>query len=208
VPPNSLITAVNGVPVATFRDVGTLLNSTHPGDITVLQIQKDSTITDYSLTLTAWPENMGAHNSGFMGVEYYDGSQVTGVVHDMFSLFGFLKIYSAIFPDNGLDPRGYLKIISVTSPETAYYTVPFPSVFWEVVYILYWSFWINFSVGIFNALPMIPLDGGYILKEGVERLLSRRGLERFSGKVVSTVSSIILVLLLAILVIPLLIGPK
>jgi membrane-associated protease RseP (regulator of RpoE activity) len=107
-----------------------------------------------------------------------------------------------------LDPSGYLKIISAGSTETAYYSVPYPAVFWEVVYILYWSFWINFSVGIFNALPMIPLDGGYILKEGVERILSRRGLERFSGRIVNTISTVIIVLLVTIIAIPLLIGTK
>jgi membrane-associated protease RseP (regulator of RpoE activity) len=208
IPPDSLITAVNGVPVATHSEVSALLDKTHPGDLTVLQVRKDSTIKDYSLNLTAWPEGMGLHNTGFMGISYYDGSQVTGVIHAMFTPVGFLKIYSAIFPDNVLDPQGNLKIISSASPETAYYNVPYPTIFWEVVYILYWSFWINFSVGIFNALPMIPLDGGYILKEGMERVLSRRGLERFSERVVYTISSFIIVLLVAIMVLPLLFGSK
>jgi membrane-associated protease RseP (regulator of RpoE activity) len=208
VPPNSLITAVNGVPVATREQVSEILSGSHPGDITVLQVQTQSTTKDYALNLSAWPQGMGQHSTGFMGVNYYDGSQVTGAIHEMFTLLGFLKIYSAIFPNNVLDPSGYLKILSAGSPETAYYSVPYPAVFWEVVYILYWSFWINFSVGIFNALPMIPLDGGYILKEGVERILSRRGLERFSGRIVNTISTVIIVLLVTIMAIPLLIGAK
>ena len=56
----------------------------------------------------------------------------------------------------------------------AYYQAPFAG-FWGLIHLLFWCAWININVGIFNAIPMVPLDGGYIFKEGVDRLLDRRG---------------------------------
>jgi membrane-associated protease RseP (regulator of RpoE activity) len=37
----------------------------------------------------------------------------------------------------------------------------------------YWLFWLNVMLGATNALPAVPLDGGYIFKDGIEALLSR-----------------------------------
>ena len=87
----------------------------------------------------------------------------------------------------------YLRILAFETPDTNYYVVPFEG-YWGIVHLLFWCGWININVGIFNAIPMIPLDGGYIFKEGVERLLDRRGLLKYSGYVTSAVSYLMLVL--------------
>src|SRR5204862_6220611 len=50
--------------------------------------------------------------------------------------------------------------------------VPGP-LFWLLVNTAYWLFWLNAMLGATNALPAVPLDGGYIFKDGVEGLLSR-----------------------------------
>ena len=49
---------------------------------------------------------------------------------------------------------------------------------------------------------MIPLDGGLIFKEGVERLLARRGLERYGAQLVSFISSLMLFLMVSMLTLP------
>ena len=96
---------------------------------------------------------------------------------------------------------GISGILSFDAPEEAYYAVPFPA-FWGLIHILFWAGWININVGIFNALPLVPLDGGYIMKEGVERLFSRRGLSKYAPAVVSAISSVMLVMILSILLLP------
>jgi len=45
--------------------------------------------------------------------------------------------------------------------------------FWILVNALYWLFWLNLMLGATNALPAVPLDGGYIFKDGIESLVSR-----------------------------------
>ncbi|OPX70668.1 MAG: Peptidase family M50 [Methanoregulaceae archaeon PtaB.Bin056] len=70
------------------------------------------------------------------------------------------------------------------------------------MHLLFWCAWININVGIFNAIPMVPLDGGYILKEGVERLFERKGLSKYALPVVSFISSLMLVMLISIIFLP------
>ena len=37
---------------------------------------------------------------------------------------------------------------------------------------LFWLAWINFLLGFANLIPMIPFDGGHIVKDGVHSSLS------------------------------------
>ncbi len=198
VPQGSVVTSVNGVPVATRDDVASVLNTTKPGDMAVLQVQKDGAIADYSLTLTKWPEENGRF-SGFMGVQYYDGATIKQAISSMLSPVGLLQFL--IIPFDTSTGSQFLRIIAFDSPDQQYYEVPFDG-YWGIVHILFWCGWININVGIFNAIPMIPLDGGYILKEGVDRLLDRRGLIRYSTQIVSMISSVMLVMLASLILLP------
>ena len=38
---------------------------------------------------------------------------------------------------------------------------------------LFWLVWINFLLGFANLIPMVPFDGGHIVKDGVHSVLSR-----------------------------------
>jgi hypothetical protein len=49
---------------------------------------------------------------------------------------------------------------------------------------------------------MVPLDGGYIFKEGVDRLLDRRGLIKYSGYIVGAVSYVMIVVLISLIALP------
>lgn len=47
------------------------------------------------------------------------------------------------------------------------------SLFWVLANICYWIFWLNLMVGLSNALPAVPLDGGYIFKDWLDTLLGK-----------------------------------
>jgi membrane-associated protease RseP (regulator of RpoE activity) len=199
IPPGSIITAVNGVPVGSRADVSTILNTTKPGMTLTLTVEKDAVASDYPLTLTTWPGDIPDRSSGFMGVEYYDGTAVLGVVHGMLSPVGFFQFLIVPFTnDSGIQ---FLRILAFETPDMTYYHVPFEG-FWGIVHLLFWCAWINLNVGIFNAIPMVPLDGGYIFKESVDRLLDRRGLMKYSGYITGAVSYLMLVVLISLIALP------
>jgi len=199
IPPGSIVTAVNGVPVSSRIDVSTILNTTKPGNTLTLTAEKDKIVKDYVLTLSAWPDDIPDRTSGFMGVEYYDGTAVVTVVQGMLSPLGFFQFLIIPFAnDPGVQ---FLRILAFETPDTVYYQVPFEG-FWGVIHLLFWCAWININVGIFNAIPMVPLDGGYIFKEGVDRLLDRRGLLKYSGYVTGAVTYLMLVVLVSLIALP------
>jgi len=194
-----LVTTSVRVPVSSREQVSTLLNATRPGDHITLGIEKNGTVKDYSLNLSSWPVEAGARQSGFMGITYYDGALVKSAVQGMFSPVGFFQFL--IIPFGTDQGTQFLRIIAFDTPDTRFYQVPFIG-FWDVIHLLFWCAWININVGIFNAIPMVPLDGGYIFKEGVDRLLDRRGLIRYSGHIVSTVSYVMIVVLMSLIFLP------
>jgi membrane-associated protease RseP (regulator of RpoE activity) len=194
-----LVSPAVRVPVSSREQVSTLLNATKPGDRIVLGVEKNDVINDYPLNLSHWPTEAGARESGFMGITYYDGALVKSSVGGMLSPVGFFQFL--IIPFGNDQGTQFLRIIAFETTDTRFYQVPFAG-FWGVIHLLFWCAWININVGIFNAIPMVPLDGGYIFKEGVDRLLERRGLIRFSGHIVSAVSYVMIVVLMSLIFLP------
>ncbi len=193
------VTTAVRVTVASREQVSTVLNATRPGDRIVLGVEKNGTIKEYSLNLSYWPAEAVGRESGFMGITYYDGTLVKSAVQGMFSPIGFFQFLVVPFVNN--DSSQFIRIIAFDTPDTRFYQVPFDG-FWGVIHLLFWCAWININVGIFNAIPMVPLDGGYIFKEGVDRLLDRRGMIRYSGYVVSAVSYVMIVVLMSLILLP------
>ena len=82
--------------------------------------------------------------------------------------------------------------------------------FWIITNSLYWIFWINLMLGLTNVLPAVPLDGGYIFKDGMDYLLTKlkrdstkEERDRATGSV-----TMFLALLVLFLIVWQLIGPR
>ncbi|WP_321506727.1 site-2 protease family protein [uncultured Methanoregula sp.] len=202
VPPNSVIREVNGISVGTRDDVASILNSTKPGDTVTLLIDNKGKTESHSLTLTSWPQELSPRTSGFMGVTYYDATAVKeqfGLLHEPIGIIILLAVplYTIMDPATW----GQFSILTVDTVDALMWQVPFPH-FWFVIQLLFWCGWFNLVVGTFNALPLLPLDGGLILKESVDRLLDRRGLMKYSGYVVGAISYGMLAVLLSVMILP------
>jgi membrane-associated protease RseP (regulator of RpoE activity) len=202
VPPDSVIRSINGIDISTRDEVSRSLNNSRPGDKVIVDVEKDGKKTPYSLTLSRWPETLGPapKNSGFMGVAYYDAPSMKRVFDQLGSPMGFLVIL-AIPIQVFIDPVNFGNFIILVNDTTdvAAWSVPF-GYYWLVVQILFWCAWLNICVGLCNAIPLVPFDGGYIMKEGVDRLLEPRGLLKYSGPVVLAVSyTMVIILILAFL---------
>jgi membrane-associated protease RseP (regulator of RpoE activity) len=202
VPPNSIITEVNGVSVPTTDDVARVLGRTKPGDTATVVVDNGGTPETYTLTLAAWPAGVGNSTSGFMGVSYYDTAYMKQVFNSLASPLGFFILLALpfgviLYPGT----YGSFMVLINDTASSAMWSVPFPH-FWLVIQILFWCGWWNLAVGTFNALPLVPLDGGYIMKEGVDRILDRKGLIQYSGYVVAAVSYEMVAVIIAIFILP------
>jgi membrane-associated protease RseP (regulator of RpoE activity) len=203
-PPGTVIRAIEGEKVSSPEDVARILSGTKPGDtlgVTVLPAEAMGDLpgpgheppgTTYNVTLGSAPDRA----YGYMGVNYFD----TGVLKGLGSPGGFLLL--SILPVDILQNQWPpLHVILMYTPYEAFFGAPFP-LFWAVVHFFFWCGWFNLMVGTFNALPMIPFDGGFIFKEGVAGLLRRIGKPQFTDRIVITVSLVILALIILVVAIP------
>lgn len=49
-------------------------------------------------------------------------------------------------------------------------------VFWILISVLFWIFWLNLVLGLSNALPAIPFDGGFLFMGGLDYILEKTGM--------------------------------
>lgn len=117
--------------------------------------------------------------------------------------YGFLFFY--VIPLTGYF-EGYNPIVSPFTESyvlTGPYSLFPPIVFWVVVNTLYWIFWLNLAVGLFNVLPMIPLDGGFLFNDALKSLivrLKKDASEETRNKIVKNISlTLSLIILIAII---------
>ncbi len=87
--------------------------------------------------------------------------------------------------------------------------IPEPA-FWFIANTLFYTFWLNILLGLFNALPMVPLDGGFVFRDATVLILRKffkdrpeEKLEK-TAKTVSTTASI----LVLVLIIMSIMGPR
>ena len=89
-----------------------------------------------------------------------------------------------------------------------WYDEPF-SGFWALASIIYWTFWLNLLLGITNALPAVPFDGGYIFSGWIDKLLEKMGKtdpearEKQTEEITKNVSTVMLVLLVLVVAVAL-----
>jgi membrane-associated protease RseP (regulator of RpoE activity) len=84
-----------------------------------------------------------------------------------------------------------------------------PSTFWLGANLLYWLAWMNLLLGLSNALPLFPLDGGLLFRDfaasfaaRVRRGWSAAKLDEFGARAAAVSSVLVLVLLVWQFVVP------
>lgn len=85
-----------------------------------------------------------------------------------------------------------------------------PQAFWILANSFYWIFWLNLMVGITNALPAVPLDGGYIFRDGIGWMIERlrKGMSRDKVDNMASGISTAMALLILFLILWQIIGPR
>ena len=103
-------------------------------------------------------------------------------------------------------------ITDLYEPQGAWGALP-DGVFWVLVNCAYWIFWINLMVGMTNVLPAVPLDGGYLFRDGLDALVKRfkknasdEDRVKYVGKITYALAIFVLFLILWQLIGPRLLG--
>ncbi|HEY9387624.1 MAG TPA: site-2 protease family protein [Nitrososphaeraceae archaeon] len=182
----SVIESIDGQKVNTVNDVGKLLRSSIGDNIEVTWSKKNGDTVSQS----------GQNENGILGVTIQGGGSPSEI------LDGYKRAF--------LDPRMYLLLL--TPPTVAQNALPysdamapeyesnlFGSYFPIISNMLFWSWFFNFNVGIFNALPIGPLDGGQLYGSLIENKLKTKE-RRLNAETLTAAITIIFVLLVLLII--------
>jgi membrane-associated protease RseP (regulator of RpoE activity) len=176
------ITSIDDVKITGYKDFSAFMNTTVPGQ--VIKVQTDATTVTVTLA-----ESPSGEETGYMGVIVAGttASSPLGMLVFEFpaqeylnGLRGIPASFLTLSPRQWLASWLWLTIMPIAplptgfggfTPLLAQLFEPVGAVaelggavFW-LADIFFWIGWINFYVGLFNCLPAIPLDGGYVFRE-------------------------------------------
>ncbi len=211
-----ILTMVNGTETTTNAALTTALAATHPGErVNVTFVRPDLTTQTTAVVLTSlatYTNQTGDRSKAFLGVSltYITPSQLkaTFVFPPTASSNGFIGLTEwLVLPLAGLQP--------VQGTTTSFFHLSGAlagtdsSGFWFTVNIFYWLAWMNLLLGLSNALPLVPLDGGLLFRDLAAGTAgrARKGwdtarLEKFAGRAVGVSSVLVVVLILWQFIVP------
>jgi membrane-associated protease RseP (regulator of RpoE activity) len=205
--PGDVVTALDGRPVtdlSTLLGPNTTLKAGQSVNFTIyrngqtLQISNITLVccdkivdTKTNKTLASWP---------IVGVTSVSESTLRGAVSAYSNVFNNPLVYIGCIPT--LNLGNCQQVVPFSSSDYVFYTSPLGSGLIPVANVLYWMFFLNFNLSIFNSLPIYPLDGGQAFRVGVEALGRGRFTEQRVTKITSAVTAGVLAFLLGIIVGP------
>ncbi|MFA5101868.1 MAG: site-2 protease family protein [Candidatus Thermoplasmatota archaeon] len=217
-----IITRINNTVIASGDEYFTAWNNTQANQtISITYIKKGEQQTtdvllsdkyiEYAKRPTTYVNNESYRGKGYLGVQSLLRDSIfqeyLAILKNPFHSFpqGLLTFYS-------LPLLGYFAGYNpIVAPFTDSYSITGPlgilpaSLFWILVNAIYWIFWLNLAVSLFNVLPMVPLDGGFLFNDGVRAVIMRvkKGIqEETKEKIVKNVSLTISLLILVLILIP------
>lgn len=218
----AVITSINDSEVKNYEDFSKTMDNIMPNQTVNITYTTNHQFYSDQVTLTSVYEyyskytdeqlNESWENLSFLGIgkNQYKTSMLSSLQNPFTDNFpgGLLDLYVLPF-------FGYLIGYNpIASPFTDGYTISGPlsalplDIFWGIVNTLYWVFWISLALGIFNVLPMIPLDGGFLFNDAM-RLLVKKIKKDISDerrdKIAKNVATISSVFILIMIILPLLI---
>tara|TARA_B100000029_G_scaffold516569_1_gene631248 strand:+ start:29227 stop:30438 length:1212 start_codon:yes stop_codon:yes gene_type:complete len=192
--PGDIITHLNNIPVTDSDSFSDNFDSLSPGDTIVLTIQRQSVQSDHEIVLSSRPDNP---EEAFIGImrpsvdiddslsRYQNGLSISPNILVYFS-FPSSDSYSVPF----------------SSSMQNFYTSSLGSQYTILTNLLFWIWFINFNLGVFNALPLGPLDGGQAFKRGLKSITKNKISPNKIDYISRLVSFSILFLILSMFLLP------
>ena len=189
----SVITSINDTKVVDLENFTQIMNNTKPNQtINITFMIREEKYTNNVELISRYdyykrfPDvklneslNETLRNDSFLGIGFVNPESKDLLLSSLKNPFtyefpnGLLNLYILPF-------FGYIANYNpIAYPFTNSYIITGPlnalptEVFWGIINTLYWLFWISLALGIFNVLPMIPLDGGFLFNDAIKIIVKK-----------------------------------
>ncbi|NLL94973.1 MAG: site-2 protease family protein [Thermoplasmatales archaeon] len=208
----TFIKSVDGDGFGTIDGFRAVIADYSPGDKDVKIVTVDKDGVEETHTITFAEKNGKAFlgvvmtNSGFAFTT--PNENLRGAINPLHDSDSLTSMATSALTYLGGPFRGYSPL-----PESTFwwYESQWVSddVFWIAVSALFWIFWLNLVLGLSNALPAVPFDGGFLFMGGVDWILERMGVEgearerkvATAGSIATNVSLLVLILVVVTILI-------
>ncbi|MEW6069665.1 MAG: site-2 protease family protein [Candidatus Thermoplasmatota archaeon] len=176
IPVGAIITKLNDSETKSFEDFFSAMAGTKANQTVNITFYYQGNFINKNITLAD-----SGDGRGFLGIEFSDPKVIQTLLNRPFYKVGSPQefigrgIYYVSLPFQALKGRS-----PICEPWNSVYTIRGPLsslppwLFWVLTNLFYWIFWLNLALGMSNALPAVPLDGGYILRDFADLLIIKR----------------------------------
>ncbi len=188
--PKDVFVSIDNITISNTTQLRAILDNKTAGDLIQVSVARGEHWLDrYSTTVNLTSDG----NRTIMGITSFD--LFTQQRLENYKTFSIEQLAIYIVP-----PTLASGVVPFSDFLGTFYSSSVPQ--WQIVAnTLFWIWFVNFNLAIFNALPIYPLDGGRIFDITLKRALGKRINEKaiHSITIGTTVACVILVLLVTLL---------
>jgi membrane-associated protease RseP (regulator of RpoE activity) len=187
--PKDIILSIEDIDVDSLTDVSNALSNFEPGDVVSVNILHEGKEILYNVELAASDNS----STPFMGTRLLSPNTISNILGNYTQprileeprtilIYLFLPTFS----------MGQ-ELVPFSGSMVNFYTSPLGDVTFIIANTLFWLWFVNFNLAIFNALPLYPLDGGQALRTALQSVGSKRGWNEGTANRISTYLSLFIV---------------
>ena len=184
--------SVDNVEIGNFEELGALLENKDPGDVVQVVVARGEMWEDRFSTSVNLTES--------------EDRTVMGVTVGDLMTEERLRFYQALTPETFsmylVPPALAPGLVPFSDSLALFYTHALGAQWHVLANVLFWLWFVNMNVAVFNALPIYPLDGGRMFNISLKSILGRRVGEKIVSRITIAVTGTLIFVLLTIAVLP------
>ena len=190
--PTDVLVSIDGLRVNSTKDLRDLLDNKTAGDIVAVTVARGD----------KWREQYPT----FVNLTFSGNRTVMGVIVGDLMIETRLKNYQNLtfetIPMYLVPPTLASGLVPFSDSLAPFYT-SYLGPQWQIfANVLFWLWFVNINLAIFNALPIYPLDGGRIFNITLKGVLRQRSSERTVSLITSAVTAVCVIIVALVAVVP------
>jgi len=190
--PNDVLVSVDRVTVDRIADLNIILEDKNPGDVVEVTVARGDKWQDRFSTVVNLTR---FENRTIMGIN-------AGNLLLKERLRNYQNVTLQVLPLYLIPPSLASGSVPFSDFLAPFYTHSLGQGWHVLANLLFWVWFVNVNLAVFNALPIYPLDGGRMFNIALKRVIHRKGGEKLISAITIAATATVVFVLLIIILIP------